>query len=183
MAARLGGAGHTEAWREALRGEAPRELARTIVDGARGQKPLRLSVAIAGGSGVVKRGHPERWRLSGHGRWRAMHLGALEAAYSSAPFFPHLFPELRDILLSAPDGSSFSILTARLADACLRLIDAETLIPELRKLREADPERFRILAEEKSRGTYAEKAFADVIFRKGAESIFALLPAIPHGVE
>lgn len=170
--------------RQGLRG-----MARTFVAGAGGQPPLQLSVAIAGGASVVKRGNPESWLLSGHGGWPELHLRAIEAAYGATPFFRYLYPDIRTALSSAVEGSRFADLTMVLHKACSSFIDAENLIPELRKLREENPHRFRTLAEEyrlpdrlepggeEKRGMdYAEMAFIDVIFRNGPQSIFSLLP-------
>lgn len=97
LAGRLAGLGDGEAWRraEAECGRKPRDLARCLVEGAHGQQPLTLSVAIEGGASVVKRGKPWLWRLSDHGDWPRLHLRALETAYASTPITSTTSPESR----------------------------------------------------------------------------------------
>ena len=109
MRARLAGASDAEAWRRVADGMSRVErrcLPRTLVAGAHGQDPLTLSVPISGGASVIKRGHPEVWGGSMHGRWPAVHLGALEAAYSATPFFPHLRDGKYSILPGAREGKN-----------------------------------------------------------------------------
>lgn len=176
MKARLAGEGLNEALRRITAEMRPRDLARTLVAGAHGQQPLRLSVAIEGGSSVVKRGRPQLWRISDHGRWRRMHLGAIEAAYSSAPFFPHLFPEIERILLmEAEAGLPFTELTSRLFDSAENILQTERILPSLISLRRTRPEFLETLIKEKNSEENDDLAFLDVIFRKGPESIFSLL--------
>lgn len=63
-----------------------------------------LSVPIAGGAHSLGRAAAIlNARLSDHGDWRRIHLGALDATYGRTPFYPHLGPELRDAIAS---GSS-----------------------------------------------------------------------------
>ena len=152
-----------------------RRLARTLIAGAHRQPPLTLSLPVEGGGGVLRKGEAGRWRISMHGRWPAVHLGALEAAYGATPFYAHLRPELERILRHAEAGQPLADLTARLHHCCLALLDVEEIIPELRRLSVSEPERLRRLAEEKSAGVHTDTAFIDVIFRKGREALFTLL--------
>lgn len=177
MAARLAGESDAGAWRLTLRGLRPRDLSRREVAGARGQEPVMLSVAIQGGSSMVKRGHPETWLLSDHGRWRMMHLGALEAAYGTTPFFEHFYPDIRSILLAADEHTPFLDLTAKLHYALRQPLQFESMIDYLRQLDTFDRQQLRKIAVEKNSVGYADLAFLDVIFKKGPESIFTLLPS------
>lgn len=85
-----------------------------------------------------------------HGRWPAVHLGALEAAYGATPFYAHLRPGLERILRSAEAGSRFATLTERLHCMSLMLLEVEALLPELRRMYACNPERLHRLAEEKA---------------------------------
>lgn len=178
MRLRLTGCSDGEAWRIIL-SSTPRNLrrrmARTIVAGAHGQAPLLLSVPVIGGGSLLKRGQPEEWRVSMHGRWQAMHLGALAAAYSATPFYPYLEPEIRRVIEEAEEGDLFLDITCSLHRIVTRFIDADALIPELRRRAEADYEWLRQLAVEKSNGLHTDLTVLDVIFKKGPEGIFALI--------
>lgn len=175
MALRLGGDSVADAWECVARGMRPRDLCRAIVAGAHGQSDLLLSAAIEGGAGVVKRGRPERWTLSGHDRWRERHLRALEAAYGSAPYFQHLYPQLCEAMASAPDGSPFLHLAWRIHEECARFIGIEELLPQIASLPADDFRRPIWSADRKMHPLYAERAFLDVIFRKGKESVLTLI--------
>ena len=57
-----------------------------------------LSMAIEGGAARLKRTSLiSTARLSDHGNWRHVHLGAFEAAYGRCPFYQHLTPLIRDV--------------------------------------------------------------------------------------
>lgn len=178
MARRLAGEDDAGAWNDVTAGIAKRErryLARTVVAGAHGQDPIMLSVPVEGGGSMLKRGDLRLWRISMHGRWQDMHLGALSAAYGATPFYPHIEPALRSAIKGAREGMPFLEMSVRLHEALTNLIDIEALLPELRRRRASDPEAFRHLASEKSAGMDTELAFLDVICRRGPESIFVLL--------
>lgn len=155
----------------------PRDLARTLVAGAGNQPPVRLSVAIEGGSSVVKRGRPSEWLISDHGRWRQMHLGAIDAAYGATPYFRHLYPEIEEILMSAKEGSYFLSLANKIHKACLEFIEFESIVPELIALKNSNPDKFRAIYSDFSYSGNAEMAFIDVIFKRGKDSVLSLLPA------
>ncbi|MDE5903095.1 MAG: WbqC family protein [Muribaculaceae bacterium] len=152
-----------------------RRMARTLIAGAHRQPPLTLSLPVEGGGGMLRKGEAGRWRISMHGRWPAVHLGALEAAYGATPFYAHLRPELERILRDADAGQPFADFTLRLHTLCLGLLDTEGLLSELRRINAVEPGRLRRLAEEKSAGIHTDRAFIDVIFRKGREALFTLL--------
>lgn len=175
MECRLDGNSSGDAWRYVVEDASSRTLARSIIAGAHGQGPLLISAAIRGGASVVKRGHPERWQLSDHGRWRHVHIGAIDAAYGATPFFPHLFPELRHILNQAGEGTPFLEFTSRINECVFNIINPEGVIPSLISLRATDPDFFHQLRIEKNGEENDELAFLDVIFRKGPESLFAIM--------
>ncbi len=174
LAARLEGRSESEALRRIVADLRPRDLARTLIAGAAGQAPLRLSVAIEGGSSTVKRGHPQRWLLSDHGRWRQMHLGALEAAYGTSPFYRYFSPDIAAVFDSVGEGYPFGHFTSRLFDLTVRRILDDDVIYSLRRLRLERPDFHEKLTEEKKETEIDDLAFIDVIFRKGPESIFII---------
>lgn len=179
MRLRLEGAGDAEAW-DCLYAATPRSsrrrMARGTVAGAHGQPPLTLTVPVQGGGAVLKRGAVPEWRVSLHGRWPAVHLGALAAAYSATPYYAHLAPGLQRLIAGAGEGMSFVGLTASLHSLLTGIVAMETLLPDLREGLSGDAGvHLRRLAEEKSAGLDAETAFIDVIFMKGPEAVFTLL--------
>lgn len=68
-----------------------------------------LSVAVAGGAHTLRKAGAERHAgISLHGNWPHIHLGALEAIYGRAPYYPHLIPAIRGIITNPP-GSLASL--------------------------------------------------------------------------
>lgn len=175
---RLEGLADDEAW-HSIACEMPRagrrEMARTVVAGARGQEAVRLPLPVEGGASVLKRGRPEEWRVSLHGRWPAVHLGAIEAAYGATPFYQHVIPLLREEIAGVAAGDSFAGLTRRLHGVIAGVLDVERLLPALHRLQSESPDRLATLAREKSCDAYADISVIDVIFKKGPEAIFTLL--------
>ncbi|MDE5795581.1 MAG: hypothetical protein K2H75_00565, partial [Muribaculaceae bacterium] len=70
----------------------PRDFTHCVLPSPSGE--IRLSVAVEGGSGILKRLCPEEVCMSGHGRWPSVHLGALNALYGRAAYFDHLYDSL-----------------------------------------------------------------------------------------
>ncbi|MBD5338523.1 MAG: WbqC family protein [Bacteroides sp.] len=179
MRLRLEGLDDNGAWGRIIsampRGERRRALARTTVAGANGQGPLTLSVPVQGGGSTLKRGYPGEWRLSMHGRWQAVHLGALATAWSATPFFPHVMPLIHDVLDSTYEGMPFGEMTATLHRVVAGVLDVESLLPEIRSLTGTRAELIRRLSDEKMSGFHTDFTILDVIFRKGPEGIFLLL--------
>lgn len=177
MRERIAGLSDETAWRSVF-DHTPKDkrrgMARTLVAGAHGQHPLLLSLPVVGGGSELKRGHPEDWHISMHGRWAPVHLGALDAAYSSTPFYAHLRDELRSVLMSVAEGDSFTALTTSLHLRMMSFLDIGNIIESLRGCR-ADLERITRLAAEKSAGIHTDLTFLDVICRRGREAVFPLL--------
>ncbi|MDE6559323.1 MAG: WbqC family protein [Muribaculaceae bacterium] len=172
---RLEGDSRIRVWRGLLGSLRPRDLTRREIAGAHGQRPVLLTVPIKGGAGIVKRGHPECWTLSDHGRWRMMHLGAMEAAYGAAPYFDHFYPAIRSVITEAHEGMPVADFTSRLYTSLEDILGLESIIEYLRNMNDAEYQRVMVYAREKTVVEYADLSFLDVIFRKGLESIFTLL--------
>ncbi len=101
-----------------------------------------LTVPVEGGSRSLKRlehacgGRAEAQadlrspRISLHGDWPRVHLGALEAVYGRAPFFAHYFPAVSGIIAGPPEslfGLNAAIDAERLlaqSDPALSMLDA-----------------------------------------------------------
>lgn len=153
-----------------------RDLCRTLVKGGGSQPPLLLTVPISGGATAVKRCAPGSWSVSDHGRWTDIHLGALEAAYGSTPYYPHFAPLIRS-LLSHPH-ESFASLSAEIHRIALRAMQLEENLDSLRHLMATRPEMAQALAEENSEGVTDEITVFDVIFNKGTTALYTLLQDI-----
>lgn len=153
-----------------------RGMARAMVAGAHGQEPVMLSVPVAGGASTVKRLPAGRWRISMHGRWPAMHFGALEAGYGATPFFRELADDLHDIYLSVGEGDEFGIFTERLRDIALDFISAEDLTKDWRNMNDTEKRRISAAARSMRMESREDLSFFDTIFRYGADAIFAILP-------
>lgn len=66
---------------------------------------ILLSMAIEGGASTLKRqSQISKARLSDHGNWRHVHLGALEAAYGRAPYYQHLIPLIKGVYDSSENS-------------------------------------------------------------------------------
>lgn len=158
-------------------------LCRTTIAGAHGQPPMTLSVPIAGGSSAVRRWEATEWRLSDHGRWQHIHLGAIQAAYGSSPLYPHIMDTLRPVI-DYPVTSGVSMF-AQLSHAIHRIVLGHLNIDEnicaLREMINARQDFASVLRHEYSRDVIEYLSIFDVIFRKGEDAIFALLPVLPQG--
>ena len=79
------------------KGKVTRELARTLIKDA-SDRDLILSIAVEGGARQLRVGDKiKEICLSEHGDWRHNHLNAIASAYGKKPFFPHIFPNLKNI--------------------------------------------------------------------------------------
>ncbi len=151
-------------------GMRPRDLARTRVAGGGKQPPLSLSVPIQGGASVVKRRHADLWNISMHGRWQSIHLGALEAAYSATPYYPHLIPQISSLIRSAGEGDNFYQLSAGLHNVISDFLGIDTLLPELQsgispRWKDAAP----------AGDSISEISMLDSLFRYGKRALFTLI--------
>ena len=145
-----------------------KDYARTRIAGNEGT--LLLSIPIVEGSSILKRmaNLPEAM-ISEHGNWRHVHLGAFDASYGRAPFFPHIFPELRQIY-SSQAYPLLQLFNEALHNLVCSLLDLDSVgtAPVL-------PTPVRERAEELIRGINPEISIIDPLMRFGRE---ALLPLI-----
>lgn len=83
-----------------------------------------LSVPVAGGAKALKSPHSNP-AISAHGRWWPVMEGTLNAAYASAPYFTHLYPEICSIFSHAyalAEGGEV-VTSATLIAQCSDLVD------------------------------------------------------------
>ncbi len=181
---RIAGAGDSEAWSKAFSesGASPRDAARTCVAGGGKQPPLILSIPIEGGASRVKKGRPEEWNISLHGRWSAVHLGALEAAYSATPYYPHLIGDLKPILSDCREGENLLNFNQQLHERITDFMQIENLLPQIREEVEFKDGTLKIpelwVKTGHSVNNNSEMTFLDSIFRHGRRALFTLFASL-----
>lgn len=75
----------------------PKEFGRYTLHDRKGT-PILLSVPVEGGGRLLRNyNHLDNLKLSDHGNWRSVHLGALEANLGRKPFYRHLIPAIQNI--------------------------------------------------------------------------------------
>lgn len=140
-----------------------RDAARTLIRG--NAEPLRLSIPVEGGAARLK--HPGADpAISPHGNWRALHLGAWNAAYGRTPFFIHLFPEIEAIYASIPDGAPISRLNSAFHLLATHWLDEGAAHPL--------PPRCLPRADELAAAISPHFSIFDAIFRFGIETGLSL---------
>lgn len=140
-------------------------FARCLIRGGAGKS--FLSVGIEGGSHSLGRRVAEnRVRLSPHGNWPHVHLGALEAAYGRTPFYPCLAEPLRETLSAPPE--KLRDLNTEIHAILSAFLDAEGLLPFLD---DANMERAREVAGKID----PELSVVDALMRLGPETLLGLL--------
>ena len=146
-------------------------FSRTLITGPQG--PVRLTVPVDGGAGVLKRmGGGDGMLLpspllSDHGKWRREHLGAWNAAYGRTPYFPHLFPELESVYNSS-EGESLAGFSLRLHRVAMRWRGSPFIDDENRV-------RLRGVMMEYETKVNSSVSIFDALFRLGRNTLFALL--------
>ncbi len=145
-------------------------LARTVIEGGR-----VLSVPVAGGSGILKHAtaDPDKILISGHGRWRQEHLGAINAIYGKTPYFTHIFPEIKRIY----DEKSYGTLgefNRSLFDFVVDFLNIESLRPSINEMKTRNPSRFRQLKMEFERKVNINYSIFDALFRLGKNTAFVI---------
>lgn len=137
---------------------------------------LTLSVPVEGGASALKRLPFSRLRISDHGRWTSVHDRALEATYGRTPFFRHLYPHLRDVILNHPEHifELNETLDRRVSD----FISLDTLKDELLRMIETNPQRIGAIRRELSIAGGESMPFFAHVCRLGPDAIFLLAPTL-----
>lgn len=142
----------------------PKSLRRTLIDSPEG--PVWLSVPIAKGPGL---------RISDHGNWPHVHLGAINARYGRYPYFTFLFDQLRDAYADIP--GTLPEFNTRIDDIITSWIDREAII-SARQLLSSDPRAAASLRRsclELKTNLNTRLSILDAIFRLGKNTTLLLL--------
>lgn len=157
-----------------------REMMRTVIAGADGAT-VRLSVPVVGGAGMLKHGDPKRWTVSDHGRWQAMHLGALDAAYSRTPYYQHYIPRIAKLINSAP-GRPAEAFCADLVAAIDNFLGLPAILPSIAEMLRTSPSLAASLARDHSQkipdtfNTDPETlSILHLLFQQGPATLFPLI--------
>lgn len=139
-------------------------LRRTAIRGASANQ--WLSVPVAKGPGML---------ISDHGNWPHVHLGALNAVYGRAPYFPFLFSQIEqlygDIPLTVPELNlrMHEIIVSWLDMDAARMARADIAMNTPRGIS------LRKIKEELKPNIDPRLSILDVIFRFGKETLLILL--------
>lgn len=141
------------------------DLRRVLIKGDR-----LLSVPVEGGKRAVSLDDP---RLSDHGRWREVHLGAWNAAYGKTPFFPHLFPRMEAVYRNEA-LATLGEFNAAILEVASGWLEPELLLPELEIMRSLHPARFEEVEKDFETKVNYNYSIFDALFRLGKDTVFAL---------
>lgn len=131
-----------------------------------------LTVPVEGGATAVKSQKPHMMRISGHGDWTRIHLGAIEAAYGKEPYFQHFFPEIAEIITRYP--TELEALNRSLLSAILRLSDYDDQIEGIVDLRKEFPNRLDAIESRLLTGIVPEHSVIEPLFRYGKDVILLM---------
>lgn len=148
-----------------------RDYTRTLI-ASNSPKGMVLTVPVVGGAAAAKRLAPGQLKISDHGDWTRIHLGAIEAAYAREPYFRHLFPELEDIITNHTE--LLSALCVSLSDRMLGFLDYSSAFPEVQQMRIEHPERYWDIAKRLAAKVTPEHSFLEPLFRLGPDTLFLL---------
>ncbi|MDE6552704.1 MAG: WbqC family protein [Muribaculaceae bacterium] len=149
-----------------------RDYTRTLIE-SNNPEGMVLTVPVVGGSSAAKRLRPEQLKISDHGDWTRIHLGAIEAAYGREPYFQHLFPEIASVIEHYPQHLAH--LSVLLMDKMMDFLGYAAAIEGIRNLREANPERCKEIAKRLESKIDPRHSFLEPLFRLGPDSIFLLM--------
>lgn len=148
-----------------------RDYTRTLIE-SNAPEGIVLTVPVVGGSSAVKRLKPEQLKISGHGDWTRIHLGAIEAAYGREPYFQHLFPEIAVLLTDYPQ--QLARLNVLLMEKMLDFIRYAHTVEDINNLRETNPERCQAITRRLESKIDPTHSFLEPLFRLGPDAIFLL---------
>ena len=148
-----------------------RDYTRTLIE-SNSAEGIVLTVPVAGGSSATKRLLPEELRISGHGDWTRIHLGALEAAYGREPYFQHLFPDIASAIENYPEH--LSMLNVMLMTKMFGFVDYHNSAPEIERLRKSNPRRCADITGRLESCINPDHSFLEPLFRLGPDAIFLL---------
>lgn len=147
---------------------AGKELARIHILSA--GRATTLSIPVEGGAHALTRREADPG-ISGHGKWRREHLGALETAYSRTPFYLHLIPAI-EAVYALPDGTPLSVFNRELLRAVWPFIDPEPILSNRDWVRPDSSLRRRCA--ETATNVNTSVSILDTLFRLGKETAYAI---------
>lgn len=143
---------------------------RTMIAGA--EPGIMLTVPVAGGASALKRLPPQRLLISNHGRWQHVHLSAIATAYRRTPFFPHLYPEIENILLDTPE--SLDMLNRSLHRVITDFMQLSRFTTDYHALSDAAKATVDARARELLANLRPDLSVLDILFRLGPEAALPL---------
>lgn len=134
-----------------------------------------LSVPVVGGSAQLKRKDVDLSdiSISDHGVWRREHLGAWNAVYGKAPFFPYIFPSIEDAYERNSHGSLADFNNA-IWKIAYDFVEWDRVATVLMLMRENNPERMEQLRADLATKVNLNYSIFDAIFRLGKNIVFLL---------
>lgn len=148
-----------------------RDYTRTLIE-SNSPEGLMLTVPVAGGASAVKRLRPTELKVSGHGDWTRLHLGAIEAAYGREPYFQHLFQDIAHIISSYPQHLAH--MNVLLMEKMMDFLGFEEQMGYVMQLRAAHPGRCGEIAMRLESKINPCCSFLEPLFRLGPDAIFLL---------
>lgn len=140
-------------------------LRRTLIKGER-----LLSVPVEGGKRALTLEDP---RLSDHGRWREVHLGAWNATYGKTPYFSHLFPQMEAVYRNEA-LATLGEFNSALLGVIMDWLEPGLLLPELERMKSLHPARFEEVEKDFETKVNYNYSIFDALFRLGKDTVFAL---------
>lgn len=139
---------------------------------------MTLTVPVEGGASALKRRDASGLRVSNHGDWTRIHLGAMEAAYGREPYFQHFFPEIAAIIERHP--AKVRNLNRSLLSAILTLMDYEGEMDGILRLQAEREVRFASIERRLLDGIDTTHSVIEPLFRYGKDTLL-LMSRYAHG--
>ena len=153
----------------------PRDFTHCVLPSPSGE--IRLSVAVEGGSGILKRLPPEDVRMSGHGRWPSVHLGAFNALYGRTAYFDHLYDSLTAAYNDVEGNPLYELCECLHGLQTALFLPADTL-RSFAMLSHAEYLRLQDICSEYARVYRPCVPLLDLLMRYGPDAIFVLLSVV-----
>lgn len=131
-----------------------------------------LSVPVVGGASALKRNPFPELKVADHADWQRTHDRTLDALFSRTPFFRHVYPRIRPILMETPP--TVRDLNRQIQSQLEEFLHLDELLEDFENLIRRRPERLREIARQ-LRGESSDRAtLFEEICRLGPDAIFLL---------
>lgn len=152
----------------------PRDYTRTLIE-SNTPEGMVLTVPVIGGSSMVKKGKVAEFRISDHGDWTRIHLGALDAAYGREPFFQHLFPILEEEYPKDSDTPErLMAFNQTLWQKMKGFIRVDEVMSEWSAVSETELRRYASFRDRMMQRIDPRHSFVEPLFRFGPDAVFLL---------